>query len=568
MKDKNYFTVKDFSGGMNDKGANTLLLPNEGSNAFNVVFDEKGIFKKRPGLLRSDPSIYDHVPKTDANGIHTHIINYFHYKTSESTDFNGRQGNIFVVQKSDGAVYVYDDRLLPDVSRGDEAYFRKVIFFAQDPDIPPDVTYERPPTNVFQKFQIFQYNEKIYLVNSYNGGWVLEPWWEPSDLTQWNYEAYYKSEIPKCDLVYIHNNRAFYTQDPKHPDYVYYSNLAKPSQVDIAINDVVYGGVSTSGAGGILRVPTSQDIAVTGLIAFQGALVIFKEDSIFTLTGKIPDEDWEIKRISATTGCISPRTIAIGNNIVYYLGGDGLYVLFTPFQEQIQTRPISERVEEAIQPFIENKTRVHGSYYKGKYYLFNPNYMGMTDDPSTTDKPRPVRGLVYDEVLNNWTTNDIDAKLTFIDKINDRLLMVIGSTFYQFQRGQLYDDYITGAEPVYAIYETQYYDLGEPHITKRFRLMKIYFAPNLIPNSQVEIKISIDYKESFRFLSTYNASFVWGESRWGEAAWGGLPDQRDRLVRFSGSGGFIRFTFKNNVQMEDLEIHGFTIEYKKRKRIR
>lgn len=66
-----------------------------------------------------------------------------------------------------------------------------------------------------------------------------------------------------------------------------------------------------------------NDIAV-GLASLPNALVIFKERSIWTMTGQTPTT-WTLKRVVAGVGCQDANSIVEVNDRIYFLGQDGFY---------------------------------------------------------------------------------------------------------------------------------------------------------------------------------------------------------------------------------------------------
>lgn len=518
---KSKYRVMNFNGGLNLVDSDMNLQDNEATDLLNVTFTERGAFRKRPGVAL--PPSFPH--KEDCE-ISTIYRSYHRDGTSE-----------FIAFFMDGTVKASREEGEPyDIGMKDKD------------GLDYGVLSGKPVS-------CFSYNNKTYFTNDSDGLFVIEP----DHLTEAKQIIIGGTTPFKPNYAIVHHNRVFYTGNPDAKDRVYFSQLNDPTTVEMTINDVVHGGSTTTGGGGIIDLQ-SNEVEITGLAVFLDALVIFKSDSVFSLTGYTPDTDFKVSRINVASGCIAPRSIVSANNGVYFLGKDGVYVLTTPFEGYIATRAVSEKITPIFRSIVTEAQKIHAVYKDKCYFLFHSEGT-----------------LMFDEVLTSWTKFDTKMNCSLSDTKRNVVFMGGENGFvYCFDSLQLHDEYkpgvITGID---AFYSSAYYSLGEPEVTKKFKGVKIFYKPDPESNVYIAVKTEVDYKDKTRlFLSSY-LSLIWGETPWGYQDdpenytwWGGIRDQLARMIRFTGGGLNIRLTFSNSGVNEQLGIDGFVFVYKRKSKVR
>ena len=117
---------------------------------------------------------------------------------------------------------------------------------------------------------------------------------------------------------------------------------------------------------------------ITGMMEQQESLAIFTEDSIERLIGQ--DEDnFEFVNAYSTEGCIATRSLVNCENLLLYLGCDGVYA-FDGVTARLINVPLAEYIKANI-----NKAYAYlacGAYYDNKYLLSYPK--GTSTVPNET----------------------------------------------------------------------------------------------------------------------------------------------------------------------------------------
>jgi hypothetical protein len=510
------YRVFDFSGGLNKKSSNSLLLDKEASDLLNITFGQRGTFKKRPGV-----TIEPNVPQLVSGKTPiTSFAQLARKDGSYETLVFYSNGVIFGRNSDDGSTYTVTLKKSDGTAYG--------------------AASSKP-------FSYFSYQDTLYFMNSTDGCFKFTG--------KGNNNATKVDAIPKCDFCLINNDRAFYAGDPANKDYLYFSQAGNVESTSMTIVDKQYGGTTTVAGGGIIRFPTSTGIAITGISVFKGSLLIFKSNSVFQLSGKTPD-DFAVNKLDIATGCVAPRTLVLGDNKVYYMAIDGIRYISSPQQDSITTTPLSDAVNPEMEVMV-NKDKIHASFEAGKYYLFY-------------DDPTDGKTLVFDETLNAWTKYDLIMTASYYNKeIAKTLMGNKDGRVFSFDETKLYDEFLQGIyTPITSFYSTPYYPLQAPEVTKRFRWLMPFFKPNAVQNSTIELKIEIDYKDSYKEMDAQYLTLTWGQNNWGQSHWGNMRQQVSQMIRFGGTGKTIRFTFTNDKIDEDLEVHGFVIGFKPKSRIR
>lgn len=114
---------------------------------------------------------------------------------------------------------------------------------------------------------------------------------------------------PACNHAEFHQDRVFYANFDGAKNKIMFTD---PSRLDL-VRELSSFYVGEAGR------------PITGMMSFLGDLIIFKENSIFKLSGNTPAE-YFLERITSDTGCISHRTIKAIDNILLFVGHRGLHI--------------------------------------------------------------------------------------------------------------------------------------------------------------------------------------------------------------------------------------------------
>jgi len=94
---------------------------------------------------------------------------------------------------------------------------------------------------------------------------------------------------------------------------------------------------------------------ITGLRSFHGLLVIFKEDSIWTLSG-ITENTFNARLILSGVGCAGGHSIVSAGSLLYFMGEDAFYVF---------NGAEAARLSDSLQPDILARNRSRDKYAVG-----------------------------------------------------------------------------------------------------------------------------------------------------------------------------------------------------------
>jgi len=157
-----------------------------------------------------------------------------------------------------------------------------------------------------------------------------------------------KTRIPIGKYVTVHNDRLFILSD----DILYYSDL--------------FNGEEFPSLNSLPIEPNSNAGVATGMISLGEQLVITKQYRTYVLSGYFP-EQFELIPRSRTVGCIAPKTLIEGNNVVFFLSTRGIEefnVLETQYLDDYFT--LSDPVDPTLNAL--SKTTACSGFYDNKLY--------------------------------------------------------------------------------------------------------------------------------------------------------------------------------------------------------
>lgn len=190
---------------------------------------------------------------------------------------------------------------------------------------------------------------------------------------------------PSSSFVCTHKNRVWLAGTPD--DSIWYSKTAKPA--------------TEPGFNEVLTIPRFEGGRVVGMASLDDYLVVFKSNSVWVIQGDGPDDSGSNStlqtpiRVIEGTGCISPGSIIVVGDAVYFQSMDGIYRMRRGSnQAELISQPIREitvdylknynvKVSAVTYTSVDNSIRFafYGKYTSGTYtyatsYLaiYNMNY--------------------------------------------------------------------------------------------------------------------------------------------------------------------------------------------------
>lgn len=500
------YRITDFAGGLNTKFAKSSLAENEASDMMNMVIEERGSIYKRKGVKIASGYL-------SAPGKEIIKVDKFENRMKERINF----------------IFYADGTIMCANPGGVIGY--PMQFYDENGNA---------TTRSTEKCSSFIFYDKYYFGNKVDGWFRFEP----------GHHAFKVAGIPKAEHAIINNNRVYYANIDEQADRMYFSHQGNCENVSLVPGDQE----AQNNVGGLFDFP-SAELPITGISVFQGSLLVFKKDAVFSLTG-YDYTDFEIKQLTVSTGCAVSKSVTLGDNQVYYIGYDGVYSIFSPSQDVVNSTPVSYKITPEFDSY--NKDKLFCFHHKSKLYLL------MED-----------RTLIYDERLGSWTKWDTKFTCAMYEEDLDKI--VFGGTYgYVYTlENELFDQYdlVEGPKGIRGMYSTPYFSFGEPEITKKYKWVKVFYKPNPIEGSKIKMSYDVDYTETWKDFDAFFNTLLWSEDFvtdqdiWGEY-WGDVRAQMSKKVRFSKKGAMVRLTFENDAIGEELGLSQLVFGYKRKEKVK
>lgn len=336
----------------------------------------------------------------------------------------------------------------------------------------------------------------------------------------------------KGSMMSFINGRLIISGDPNNPSRVYWSGGGSTNIANFGANV----------GGGYVDISKSDGEKVTGLVAFQDNIFIFKTNSVWkmTFTGS---EYPTLSLITRAVGCIAPKTICVVENDIFFLSYKGVYVIGNEpnYVGVIRTNELSAKIRDKIQSV--NKSRIDDAvayYYDNKYVLC------VSDGGSTYNNI----AYVYDRErlawFGPWTEMNIRSTCVFTDTDGTRYLLTGqdsgGRIIKQFSGN---DDFGTEISFIVAFKQD---DMEKPELLKTYQHRFLNLRDS---TGSLTIKLIKDGEtESARYITTLSLSsggnnYAFGTLMFGQN-WSSTTAASNKRVRMMDR-------FKCNAEMVQIE---------------
>lgn len=200
----------------------------------------------------------------------------------------------------------------------------------------------------------------------------------------------YFTLIPK--MLEIYNNQMFLAGFSAYPSTVYWSDIGDPESIAPEY---------------VAEFRSNDGDKITGMKAYQGAMLVTKERSCHLVRGDDPT-NFIFQEISDQYGCISSRTIIVFENLIWWLDTKGI-VQFTGANISVISNPIEPIFDTMnISAARDNACAIH-------YRDYNELWFSIPTDGATYNNTI----VVYDYLCDKWTTyKGIEASHLFLAKGN------------------------------------------------------------------------------------------------------------------------------------------------------
>lgn len=262
------------------------------------------------------------------------------------------------------------------------------------------------------------------------------------------------------------------------------------SGIDDEPNNVYFTQVNKTSLGQFFTV----DDRITGLVSFQGELVVFTQSSIWLVSGNSAATLFA-RRTIVGRGCLAPFSIVPVDNVIYFLSENGIYSydlsrvsevsrpvkplwLARNFDRDFNLVGVHDWENSAVWWLYSDGTAVENDTMLVHFYRNS----AVTQSPSWV--PWDIPNAQYCGLITNPVTNLREIKLGFQD---GRV-----STY-----GDGSDD---NGTPIEWSWETGQQDLQAPTLKKRWTQLEAESVPQLANNDYMNVEISMGDTDVFEFL--------------------------------------------------------------------
>lgn len=261
--------------------------------------------------------------------------------------------------------------------------------------------------------------------------------------------------------------------------------------IDTEPNNIYFTQVNGKALGQFFTV----DDRVTGLLSFQGELVVFTQSSIWLVSGNSAATLFP-RRTVVGRGCLAPFSIVPVDNVIYFLSENGVY--------SYDLSRISE-VSRPVKPIWLDRNFGRDFQIIGVHdYLNSAVWWVYSDGVSTqNDKllvyfyrntaifqkpswcPWDIPNVQYCGLITDPVTNTREIKLGFQD-----------GKITTYGKGGGNDD----GEPIVWEWETGRQDLEAPTVKKRWTQLEAQTVSQPANNDFMNVEIAVDDSDVFEFL--------------------------------------------------------------------
>ena len=492
------------SGGLNDSASAIAIADNEAADLQNVVFTTSGNWKTRDGYSKLSTSAVTSV--------------------TVSSQLSGTGLKFY--KKSDGSRYIVG------IFANDT--IKKMDYGSSGPDgIWDDITGTITISVTNNDLASFAVGEDTLIIE--DGVNTTPPYkWNGS-----NTASLLSGSPPNAKIVSYHKNMAFAAGNNTNPSTLYFSD----------VGDIENW---TSGLSGNVSVETNDGSTIRAIMPGFDALYIFKDNSIWRLTGDDKDT-FVLQRMVSDLGVTSPRAVGlIGNEFIFTSSQGNVYI----YDGSIGVKLISSKIDGTLESSNFNRFQyVSSDVFDDDYYLAI----------STVGSNEHDRIMVFDTFNNAWTKFvGINANSIALaeDGTGQNILVFAdyGGYVYKYPDGNLDD-----VSPITANYLTKQYRFPDSSAIKDWKLTRIFANQKGNYNLNVETLTDFVVSGTTHTVNLQGSGALWGTAIFGTSLYGGESLIVGRIEVNQDNADFMQMRLYNDTI--DVEVKGWQIFIEKSDRI-
>lgn len=352
------------------------------------------------------------------------------------------------------------------------------------------------------------------------------------------------TEAMGAHIMYVYRDRMFYAKGES----LYFSEVGDPAYIK-ATNVIKF------------------ESDITGLCEFGGALLVSTVYNWYAIYG-VDVTNARIERLTVHSGSVSWRTVCKVENMLVFLGRDGVYGITAVYPEMLSSVNLSsKKISNVINNSLLQINDAAAIYKNGWYRVsFAPDL----SDTSSRVEYRMRVDVTSSGISSAWFgpfTHPVSRYYVFKGRFDTETKKVYSiyrgggaNTIFQHDTGDNYD-----GKAIHFIVETKPFDpLKQFMLDYRFRKLFIGAKQYDVKSSSTQLTVTADYSKNAK-LASLDESLVYGEGIWGEAFWG-WSDFVVKELRLTGmQGKRIKVRVENNALDEPVTIYGIGFEFSPRR---
>ena len=468
------------TGGLNDQQSTTEIADNEATSIQNIVFDVGGALKKRFGYL----TLSYKNPYKVSSGSSIAVTGTKFFKTD-----NGNRYLVGVANR-DGTATVFKKDYASDGGPQSGPY-----------NIIDGAVNVSPYLNTNPCSFTVAFNALIFTIGTQNKPYM---WTGSGHAQKFTTDA----NCPNATIVCYHKNQLFLTGDSTNPSAVTFSNLA-----------TTLTQLQTFSATDVIYVATSDGSKVRALLSAYDSLYIFKDFSIWRLSGKERDSFY-LEKLVDGVGTLSQNSPIATNSGIYFTSSDGSVF---HYDGAYTVTPISTKINQSINSVNKAElSRTLGIGFSTYRFQDLDYYIAVANNASPTNDTV----LLFDNQYKAWTkfTGLHPCSWTVGDNLSGGKSIFFGDYsgyIHEYPSTKYYDGNVT-SDAIIATYQTKWFRYPEVCLADKYwRLIKVYGLSN--DNVYIHAECKADYEASGKVIdvSLTSSQANWDVDRWDVALWGG-----------------------------------------------
>lgn len=508
------FSLNNFSGGLNNRS--DIIENNQLSDVLNMIYSDDNLLETRNGQ--------EYAQELGLNSAITFMDEYVPY-VGDKIFLNATNLNLY----ANGVLIKTVEGKIHGINHEGRYYFadgKKMYCYGKFPQ--EDSTYVNvigTPTTDFIVVEIVSPPVYTPLGTEHEQGvfaidyTTLKVWYEPC--TNEMNDTYKGANVVPNNIKYIvsHKGRLFVSGNKDDDDNTFIGDIRSSFYFPVYLP---------------IQVPPNGD-KIVGLIVYDDDVVVGRNKDLFSISGETNRTDaglevFNLRKINSHTGFASEDSFDVVNNYLFFLGSDGVpYALDSTRGDYkvIRSTIIGKTIDLTKAPIGWSNheiTHAVSVYHKDYWYLASGDTV-----------------LLYSYRNQSWLVHKyIHVSSYYV--FNDTLIW--GDNFGDIVKYST--GYLDFGTPYLSYFYTKLFNMGDANTYKQFKEAFIVARTYEDYDSNINVKIEIDYADVKDSVTIENNISIWGKSKFGDRFISRLINdsypiiigRRGRNIRFKISNRF------------------------------